>query len=66
MMLERYIKEVLKDIIPGKDPLSVLREGEKSVEDLLRDATFMEMLEKKAGRRLSESEVREILLKIYR
>jgi len=65
-MLEKYIREVLKDIIPGKDPLSHLREGEKSLEELLRDATFMELLEKKAGRKLSEDEVRDILLRFYK
>ena len=59
------MREVLKDIIPGKDPLTLLREGEKSIEDLLRDATFMGMLEKKAGRKLSEDEVREILMRLY-
>ncbi len=65
-MLEKYVREVLKDIIPGKDPLSLLKEGEKSLEELLRDATFMELLEKKAGRKLSEDEVRDILLRFYK
>jgi|GEM_PF-3805852 hypothetical protein len=62
--LENYAKEVLRDIIPAQDPLSYLREGEKSLEELLRDATFLAQMEEKAGRSITKEELKEILKRL--
>jgi len=38
--VEEYGKEALRQIIPIKDPLKQLEEGEKSYEELLDEATI--------------------------
>lgn len=38
--VEEYGKEALRQIIPMKDPLKQLEEGEKSYEELLEEATI--------------------------
>lgn len=37
---EEMAKESLKDIVPDKDVLTKIEEGDKDIDELLRDATF--------------------------
>lgn len=37
---EEMAKESLKDIVPDKDVLTKIEEGDKDINELLRDATF--------------------------
>ncbi|MBC7114116.1 MAG: hypothetical protein H5T47_00620 [Archaeoglobi archaeon] len=51
------LRDILQDIVPLKDILS----GEDDIERLFEDATFRAELEKRAGRRVSKKELREVL-----
>lgn len=54
-------KNSLRDIIPVKNELENIKEGEKNFEDLLDDAKFQATLEEKLGYEPSNKEKKKIL-----
>ncbi len=56
-------KNSLRDIVPVKDKLRQLKEGDKGLEELLDDATFNAELKNELGHELSRSEKKKVINK---
>lgn len=58
------LKNSLRDIAPVRDKLSQIRDGNRDVEELLRDSTFQAAVEDSFRDKLDREEKKEVIKKL--